>query len=225
MSIAATMALLGCASRDVVIDTASTSSPTTAAEDIPDSSDSQPAPSTQPPDGMSVAPPSEDPAKALPGSCRGTIGATSVEEVDVPVGATCTLDGTTVAGNVTIEGGGTLVARNISVDGDVQAEGALVVNVTGRSTIGGNFQIEDGGSSTITGARIDGDLKWESQSGRLEARGNAIGGNLEADDNGGGLTLSGNVLGGDLQCEGNSTPPGGGGNSIHGDSENQCANL
>jgi hypothetical protein len=225
MSIAATTALLGCASRDVVIDTASTSSPTSATSDIPDISDSVPAPTAQPSDDLSVAPPSEDPHKALPGSCRGTVGATTVEEVDVPVGATCTLEGTTVDGNVTIGGGATLVARNVSIDGDVQAEGALVVDVIGPSTIGGNFQIEDGGSSTITGTRIDGDLKWESQNGRLDARGNTIGGNLQADDNGGGLTLSGNNLGGDLQCEGNTTPPVGGGNSVHGAREDQCANL
>jgi len=225
MSIAATLALLGCASREVVMDTASTSSPTPAAGGIYDSMGADPAPAAEPTDGIAAAPPSADLNNALPGSCHGSIGATAVEEVDVPAGATCTLEGTIVGGNVTIGGGATLVARNVSINGDVQAEGALVVDVTGPSTIGGNFQIEDGGSSTVTGTQIGGDLKWESQGGRLEARGNTIAGNLQADENGGGLTLAENSVGGDVQCEENVPPPSGGGNIARGDSEDQCANL
>ena len=42
-----------------------------------------------------------------PGSCDGTIGAETVDTVVVPAGATCTLQGTTVTGNVRVQRDGT----------------------------------------------------------------------------------------------------------------------
>jgi hypothetical protein len=158
-----------------------------------------------------------------PGSCDGSIGAETVENVEVPAGATCTLEGTTVTGNVRVRRDATLDARRVRVDGDVQGENARAVNVTMSSSVDGNIQVEQGGSSNVT--RIDGDLQWESQRGRMVADGNVIGGNLQAESNRGGLAITGNRIDGNLQCQSNTPAPTGGGNRVEGDKEGQCARL
>src|SRR5688572_20009300 len=61
--------------------------------------------------------------------CTGTIGATTVDNVLVPDGSSCTLQGTRVEGNVVVGRGATLTASGISVKGSVQAEGATWVTV------------------------------------------------------------------------------------------------
>ena len=159
-----------------------------------------------------------------PGSCDGAIGAETVENVEVPAGATCTLEGTTVTGNVRVRRDATLDARDVRVDGDVQGENARAVNVTRSSSVEGNIQVEQGGSN-VTRTRIDGDLQWESQRGRLVADRNVLGGNLQAESNRGGLAVTGNRIDGNLQCQSNSPAPTGGGNRVQGDKEEQCARL
>jgi hypothetical protein len=222
--VAAHFALVGCATKDIVVDTASSSSASNGVADLPETSGASPVPTVGPTQPLLSSSASGQTSDTRPESCNGTIGAEAVKEVDVPSGATCTLEGTTVDGNIAVGSGATLLAHDVSTDGDVEAEGARVVDVT-ESTIGGNVQVKAGGSSTVRDTRIDGDLKWESQSGPLEATGNTIGGNLQADENGGGLTVSANHLNGDLQCEQNNPPPGGRGNAAVGSSEDQCANL
>jgi hypothetical protein len=222
--VAALVALEGCATKDVVLDTASTSSATNEVGDLSGSSGAGPVPTGGPTQPLSSSSASGQASDTRPESCNGTIGAEAVKEVDVPAGATCTLEGTTVDGNIAVGTGAILLAHVVSTDGDVEAEGARVVDVTG-STIGGNVQVKAGGSSAVRDTRIDGDLKWESQRGPLDASGNTIGGNLQADENAGGPRVSANRLNGDLECEQNSPPPGGGGNAAVGNSAGQCANL
>jgi cytoskeletal protein CcmA (bactofilin family) len=88
----------------------------------------------------------------------------AVDEVNVPAGATCTLEGTTVDGNVSVGVSATLIARGVSVDGDVEAEGARDVKVTGTATIGGNLQADaNNGGRSVSGNRIEGDLQCEQK--------------------------------------------------------------
>jgi cytoskeletal protein CcmA (bactofilin family) len=142
-----------------------------------------------------------------------------VSEVVVPEGATCSLDGTKVLGNVTVEAGSVLIARAVSVGGDVEAEEAVQVDLTGRSTVVGNVQVQRGGSSLIEETSIDGDLKWEEQSGPLVVRSSTMSGNLQADGNSGGVLILDNRVEGDLDCEENGPPPVGGGNEVLGGAE------
>ena len=58
-------------------------------------------------------------------SCRGTLGAITVDNLRVPQGATCTLNGTRVKGTVKVERAATLHATGIRVIGNVQAGGPL----------------------------------------------------------------------------------------------------
>lgn len=164
-----------------------------------------------------------DQGEASPGHCDGTIGSRTVDEVDVPSGATCTLERTTVDGNVSVGHGGTLVARAVDVDGDIEGEGARLVEVSANSSIGGNLQLEQGGSSAVNDSHIDGDLQWSEQSGSQAVRHSKVGGNLQADQNNGGLAIFGNRIGGDLECEQNSPAPSAAGNSVSGHHSGQCA--
>jgi hypothetical protein len=164
-----------------------------------------------------------DQGDASPGHCDGTIGSRTVDEVDVPSGATCTLEGTTVNGNVSVGVNGTLVARRVAVDGDVEGEGARLVEVSDNSTIGGNLQQEQGGSSAVRDSQIHGDLQWSEQSGWLAVQRTGVSGNLQADQNSGGLKISDNRIGGDLECEQNTPAPTGGDNTVSGHRSGQCA--
>ena len=64
-------------------------------------------------------------------TCRGTIGSTTVDDLLVPQGATCTLDGTTVKGTITVKGDATLRAAHVRVVGNVQSENAKRVVLRG----------------------------------------------------------------------------------------------
>ena len=55
-------------------------------------------------------------------SCRGTLGAVTVDNLRVPQGATCTLNGTRVKGTIKVQRRATLNATNVRVVGNVQAE-------------------------------------------------------------------------------------------------------
>src|ERR687892_958996 len=89
------------------------------------------------------------PALAEERVCRGTIGAATVDNLRVPQGATCTLNGTYVKGTVKVERGATLRAFGIRVVGNVQAENARNVVIREGSRIGGSVQVVQGGAARI----------------------------------------------------------------------------
>ena len=62
-------------------------------------------------------------ASAEERTCRGTIGAATLDNVRVPSGALCTLNGTRVKGTIKVENGGRLRATAVRVVGNVQGEG------------------------------------------------------------------------------------------------------
>ena len=130
-------------------------------------------PSTTVAPAYSVSPslPPQPVLDADPGHCKGTIGAVAVTDVDVPDGAVCTLNGTTVDGNVSIGAGSTLLATAVSVDGDVEADRAAAVDVTGGSFVGGDLQLQQGGSATVSRSTVDGDIEWEGQADHSTPRG------------------------------------------------------
>src|SRR5918999_421763 len=68
-------------------------------------------------------------ASAEERTCRGTIGARTLDNVRVPDGASCTLEGTKVKGRIRVESGARLLARGVRVVGNVQGENAARVVV------------------------------------------------------------------------------------------------
>jgi hypothetical protein len=157
--------------------------------------------------------------------CRGTIGAATVDNLRVPQGATCTLNGTFVKGTVKVERAATLRANGIRVIGNVQAENAHNVLVRRGSTVGGSVQIVQGAWAQILGSRINGDILFDDQRRALKANSNVVGGSLQAFQNTGGVEIRNNRIDGNLQCKANVPAPVGGGNIVQGNKEDQCRRL
>lgn len=157
--------------------------------------------------------------------CRGTIGGRTVDNLRVPQGATCTLNGTFVKGTIKVERAATLRAHRVRVIGNVQAENSRNVVVNEGSRIGGSVQIVQGGAARIVGNRITGDILFDEQDRLLVANRNRIGGNLQAFQNDGGVRINNNRIDGNLQCKENVPTPTGGGNQVGGNKEDQCAGL
>lgn len=164
------------------------------------------------------------PALADERVCRGTLGAVTVDDLRVPSGATCTLDGTRVEGNLQVERGATLRAQAVRVDGNVQGEGARLVRVVG-SQVGGSVQVEQGGAATVNGTRVQGDLQYDAMRQQLVANRNVVGGNVQVVGNSGGVRLVGNRIDGGLQCKENRPAPVGSGNVAQEGEEGQCRGL
>jgi hypothetical protein len=159
--------------------------------------------------------------------CRGTIGPTTVDNLLVPQGATCTLNGTRVEGTVKVERNATLTASGIRVKGNVQSEGFKNITLRQNSVVVGSVQLEnglDGGSGRVLNSKVNGDLQFFSNDTRMVARGNTILANFQANQNTGGLVIENNRIAENLQCQSNNPPPTGGGNTA-GDKEGQCARL
>jgi hypothetical protein len=159
--------------------------------------------------------------------CRGTIGATTVDNLRVPQDASCTLNGTRVEGTVKVERNARLTANGIRVKGNVQSEGFKNIVLRQASVVVGSVQLENGlrdGSGRVINTRINGDLQFFSNEARMIARGNTILANFQANQNMGGLVIENNKVAENLQCQSNNPPPIGGGNTA-GDKEGQCAGL
>src|SRR5688500_12425542 len=164
-------------------------------------------------------------ASAEETDCVGSIGAATVDNLRVPDGATCELDGTFVKGTIKVETDATLRARSVRVIGNVQGENAARV-VVESSEIGGQVQVKQGGGAEVTESRITGDVQLDENSGQTQrVADNDIGGSVQVMKNFGGVEFSTNIIDGNLQCKENEPPPTGGGNDVHGNAEDQCAAL
>jgi hypothetical protein len=148
------------------------------------------------------------PAQAEERACRGTLGVTTVDNLRVPSGATCTLKGTRVKGTLKVERGATLNASAVRVVGSVQAENARRVNISG-SRIGGSVQIvQSRNGSTLS-----------------KLHRNTVKQDVQYFENRGGISITRNRINGNLQCKENSRRPTGGRNVVGGTKQDQCARL
>jgi hypothetical protein len=132
------------------------------------------------------------------------LGALTVDNLRVPQGATCTLNGTKVKGTVKVEYGATLQATGIRVVGNIQAEGHRRVNVK-SSAVGGSIQLKQGGAADVRFNRVTGDVQSFTNRGTQ--------------------WIARNTINGNLQCKENSPAPTGGGNVVGGNKEDQCSRL
>jgi hypothetical protein len=166
------------------------------------------------------------PAAAEERVCRGTIGAVTLDNILVPQGARCYLNGTRAKGTVKVARTGLLTARSVIVVGNIQAEGATSVAVYDGSRIGGSIQVKQGNAALVANSHVNGDILYDSNRGALRIQYNRVGGNVQAFQNvRGGLNITRNVIDGNLQCKANSPPPIGGGNVVGGNKEDQCRRL
>ena len=156
--------------------------------------------------------------------CGGASIDVPVENVVVPPGETCTLQGTQVLGNVLVGTDAVLEADGVNVGGNIEGVGANAIAIVNGSVILGNVAWTQGGSAKILNSQIDTDLLLTDNSGPLEASGNVIGDNLLATGNTGGVVLNSNDIGMVLNCADNDPAPTGSGN-IAPSKEGQCADL
>jgi subtilisin family serine protease len=136
--------------------------------------------------------------------CTGTVPFITADNLLVPTGVTCTLEGARIKGTVKVEEGATLNASGLYVNGSIQAKKAVSVNVS-NSSFQGSFEMEEGGSAQLYGTQIMGSAKFIKNEGSL--------------------TISHNTIGGNLQCKENKLMPTGGNNLVQGNKEDQCSNL
>lgn len=158
-------------------------------------------------------------------TCRGRLGAVTVDNVRVPDGATCSLNGTRVKGTVKVETNATLVATDVHVVGNVQAEDAKNVVVREGSFVGGAVQVVQGGAARVVDSRVEGDVLYDENARELRVVRTIVGGNVQAFENDGGVLIRGNDIDGNLQCKENTPAPTGGNNQVDGNKEDQCRNL
>jgi hypothetical protein len=157
--------------------------------------------------------------------CRGTIGATTVDNVRVPQGANCVLDGTKVKGTAKVGTNASLRADGVRVIGNVQGENSRNVAVLGQSRIGGSVQVVQGKAARVLHSRVNGDILYDDNARLLRIARNVVGGSVQAFQNTGGVEIVRNTIDGNLQCKANRPRPTGGGNVVHGNKEDQCARL
>jgi hypothetical protein len=151
------------------------------------------------------------------------IGAVTVDNVEVPAGMTCQLDGTTVTGSVKALGGAILLAGNgVQVAGSIVGDDAHYVELTGAtSRVAGNLEVKKGGGGVLASAEVGGTVVFEEASGPVSIGGARAGGGMKVVKNLGGATVANNTVLGALQCFDNAPAPAVGGNSA--DSlEGQC---
>jgi hypothetical protein len=84
--------------------------------------------------------------------CRGTVTGT-FQDVIVPAGATCTIQGSTVNGNVLARERSRLFISATRVAGNIDGVAASVVQVKGGS-VGGNIEVGDGSSPGEVGVAV-----------------------------------------------------------------------
>jgi len=165
------------------------------------------------------------PAAAEERTCRGTIGATTLDNVRVPQGATCTLNGTYVKGTIKVERSAKLYANTVRVVGNVQGENAALVRVVKDSRVGGSVQVVQGGGAAVVDSRVNGDILYDEQRAKVTVGYTTVGGNVQAFQNTGGVNIAFNRIDGNLQCKANDPAPTGGYNVVQGNKEDQCRRL
>ena len=156
-------------------------------------------------------------------TCRGELGALTVDNLRVPDGAQCTLNRTQVKGTIKVESRASLDARGVRVVGNVQAENARQVSLSQSSRVGGSVQVEQGGSASVLNSDVQGDIQYDANRSSLKANDNRVGGNVQVIGNQGRAEIYRNAIDGNLQCKENSPRPVGGSNRVRGNKEDQCS--
>jgi hypothetical protein len=134
--------------------------------------------------------------KAL--ACSGTVTSGSYSKVSVAVGATCSLSGVSITGDLKASGAAALTLCKTSVGGDLKVAGT-----TGAVSIGSAAACGAGGGNTITGG-----AGLHGNSGTLDFSSNSVGTDLKVAGNTGTTTVANNTVTGDASCSKGTTASG-----------------
>jgi len=169
---------------------------------------------------------------------RETISTGTLANVIVPspsdgVSGECMLNKSVVVqGDVKVEEGGKLLIRvSAQVKGNVQADKAAFIDISGKDgsnliEIGGSIQIKGTtGSTEIRWADVGGSIQVEEQasagSGPILVNNNDVGGDVQLNKNNAknNIHVSNTDIGGNLQCAENDPNPTTSGNDVAGDED------
>ena len=143
-------------------------------------------------------------------ACNGTYNGTFVGNLKVSSGQTCMFVGGGVTGNIT-QTGGTLVLSGTTVGGNVQVQGGGTFSLGGSARIVGNLQIQNLPASSaqnhLCGLSVLGNLTYQNSNAPVEigaatmCPGNTVGGDLQVGNNAGAVGIVGNSVTGNLQVQ------------------------
>lgn len=166
--------------------------------------------------------------------CPPNRGAVIIDGNVVVRNGACTLNRTTVKGNVLVYSGGSLTTIGARIDGNIQAKDAISVTVTKSTFVDGDIQLENlrGSSSAVTDStvmgniqlktnrqavtvsrnEVDGDIQFESlrvfsSTDKGSVTGNLVKGNIQLKSNYLPLTVASNDVDGDVQAFSNRANP------------------
>lgn len=179
-------------------------------------------------------------------SCVGELTENVSSNLVVPAGASCSLTGVTVRGNVRVQENASFYANGAAIGGSVRCRSCSFVDLysstIGRSvlvegeidgsyindnTIGGDLEIAaswaGGAVFEIQRNRIGRDLRFKKNTGTAVISGNVVGKDLEVAGNAGAIEVSGNQAKHSLECTGNNGLRGGGNSAKR--KRGECAAL
>lgn len=136
--------------------------------------------------------------------CTSTVSNLTADNLIVPPGKACTVNGAWIKGSVKVEDKARLTVTGLYLKGSLQAKKSPSVVVT-DSVILGTIQVEEGGAAQLK-------TSW-------------IGSAALFVKNTGSLLIANNTIYGNLQCKENKFKPTGGGNIVSGNKEDQCSGL
>ncbi|MFZ0821646.1 MAG: hypothetical protein WAM91_16395, partial [Candidatus Acidiferrales bacterium] len=122
-------------------------------------------------------------------SCDGTYNGNFNGNLTVMNGQACILVGSSVTGNITLNGGSLAISYS-AIGGNVQVQGGGIFSIGPSTAIGGNLQIQNipvgTGQSQICGTTVRGDLQIQNDAAPVligaaapaSCAGNQVGGNL-----------------------------------------------
>jgi hypothetical protein len=171
--------------------------------------------------------------------CTGNLAPGNYVAVNVPAGATCTINTGTVnvtTGGVTVGAGASFfvaspAASLVLTSGSLNSTSAKIIEITAQIHGSVNVDGTTGGDVIITDSFISGTLAVSNSSvvGIVLSR-NTIGGSLmnlnnQCFNEGGCNSVVSNTISGNLVCQGNTPPPvtGGTSNTVAGSLVGQCA--
>jgi len=143
-------------------------------------------------------------------ACNGTYSGTFVGDLNVASGQTCMFVGGVVTGNI-MQTGGNLVLSGTTVGGNVQVQGGGTFSIDGFARIVGNLQIQNLPASPaqnqVCGLSVSGNLTYQNSNAPVEigaatmCPGNTVGGDLQVGNNAGAVGITGNIVFGNLQVQ------------------------
>jgi hypothetical protein len=148
------------------------------------------------------------PAQADDTVCVGLLTGT-FDNVVVPPGAFCTLQGAQVRGNVKVLENATLQANASRIEGNVQGDKSRGVLLQFQTQVEGDFQVKGGSQSSAgtTGfdifTRVGGDAQVEENQGRTFIDTATVGGNIHVLKSTGFIEVEFNTVGGNVKIEDN----------------------